>query len=191
MNIILVQWDVNVIFHSQWGPRVMKEQCPCHSLITGILWRIQYPQPWAGGKSILNKINTVGFRRLLGSNGMSIWRSGYLLWKLTHCLQTQRCYHSLLACCEHWSRGDTLSQSFHLCMQGLSFSSKCSFGQLHFVLLGMYLLKCAVCWQTVLLWASLYASLYEHCQKEIFRLENCGLKPSLDLFISVLWSTKS
>lgn len=29
------------------------------------------------------KVNTVGFRRLLGSNGTSIWRSGYLLWKLS------------------------------------------------------------------------------------------------------------
>lgn len=40
------------------------------------------PSHELGGRVSWIKVNAVGFRRFLGSNGMSIWRSGYLLWKL-------------------------------------------------------------------------------------------------------------
>lgn len=135
------------------------------------------------------KVNTVGFRRLLGSKGTSIWRSGYLLFKLSPQAANTKML-PLTASLElsivvSTNPGKLHSHSYFICAcKGSNFSSKSSYCQLHFVLLGMYLLKHITCWQTVLLWASLYTSLHEHCQKEIFRLENCGLKSSLNLFIS-------
>lgn len=192
MNIILVQWDVNVIFHSQWGPKFMKE-VPLS--LTDYRNSLKNPISLAMNWNFYleYKLTLWVSGDFLGQMACPSWRSGYLLSKLspqaanTKMSPLTAAWSSLLL----WAliQGKytlTVNSSVHARAQ---FFLQVQLLPGPFCLAG-YLLKHPMCWLTVLLGASLYASFHEHCQKEIFRLENCGLK-SLNLFISVLRGTKS